>query len=64
MSLEKVLTTNDSAKRVPCPFIKPIVELVKPFFGKVLGGTVIEVWIKFMDHTFKPQHREQPRRKG
>ena len=35
--------TNDPPKRIPCPVIKPVVELVKSFFCQEAGRTVVEV---------------------
>ncbi len=54
-----MLTTNDSAKWIPCSFIKPIVEFVESFFSQIFCCPVIEIRIKFMDDTFKPQYRKQ-----
>ena len=50
---------NDTSQRVPGAVIKPIVKVVEAFFCQEASGTVIEVWIKFMDHALKPQHREE-----
>lgn len=35
--------TNDSPQRIPCPVIKPVVKLIKPFFSQEAGRTVVEV---------------------
>lgn len=58
-----MLTTNDSPQWVPCSFIKPIVELIKSLFSQIFCCSIIEIRIKFMDDTFKSQHRKQSCRK-
>lgn len=35
--------TNNSPERIPCSIIKPVVKLIKSFFCKEAGGTVVEV---------------------
>lgn len=35
--------TNDPPERIPCPVIKPVVELIKSFFCQEAGRTVVEV---------------------
>lgn len=50
-------TTNDPPQWIPCPVIKPIMKLIKPFFCQEAGGTVVEVpedYIKVkLRHNFK-----------
>ena len=58
------ITSNNSPKRIPCSVIKPIVEIVKPFFCQKFGCAIVEVWIKFMNNTLKSQNREQTSCKG
>jgi len=58
------ITSNNSPKRIPRSIIKPIVEIVKPFFCQKLGCAIVEVWIKFMNNTLKSQNREQTSCKG
>ena len=44
--------TDNSTQRIPRPLIKPIMELVEALIRQELGCTVVEVWIKFVDHHF------------
>jgi hypothetical protein len=53
------ITSYNSPKRIPCSVIKPVVEIIKPFFCQELRCTIVEVGIKFMNHTLKSQNREQ-----
>ena len=50
---------DDTAQRVPCPVVKPVVERVEPLVRQELGSPVIEVRVKFVDHRLISQHRKQ-----
>lgn len=52
-------SSNDTAKWIPGPIIKPIVEAVESFFSKILSGSKVEIRIKLVNHTLKSQHREE-----
>lgn len=43
------ITSNDSAKWIPRPVIKPVVEVVEAFLCQELGSSVVEIWIKFVN---------------
>ena len=36
-------TADDSPQRIPCPVIKPVMELVETLLSQEAGGTVVEV---------------------
>ena len=52
---------DDAAERIPCAVIKPVVEVEETFLNKVLGGAVVEVGVKLVDHALKPDHSKQSR---
>ena len=55
---------NDPAERVPCSVIEPVVEAVEALLGQELGRSEVEVRIKLVNDTLKPQHSEQPGGEG
>lgn len=55
--------TNNSAQRVPCHIIKPVVEGIEPLLNQILGSSVVKVGVKLVNDAFIPQHREETRGK-
>lgn len=47
------LTTNDTSQWVPCSIIKPVMKIVKAFLCQVPCGSIVEVWIKFVNYALE-----------
>ena len=52
-------SSDDAAKRVPRPVIKPVVESVESFICQEPCCPIVEVRIKLMNNALKAQHGEQ-----
>lgn len=57
-------TSYDTAKGIPCPLIKPVVEFVEALVCQVTGCPVVEVRVKLVDDAFESEHGKQPGGEG
>ena len=47
---------DDTSEGIPCSVVKPVVEIVEPILGQILGCAVVEIWIKLVNDGFKPKY--------
>lgn len=53
-------TTDNSAKWIPCSFVKPVQKIIKTMFDHICCCTVIEPWVEFVDDAFESYNGKQP----